>query len=138
VRRLCASLTGIVALRYPEEVMRALAVRAVCLTLALLIATAGVLPCVCSQKGAAGTGGGHCSRTDSGLWASAEGCTCVCMTPQAGEAAAPRSEPALARTMSFPPATHCTAPGPCVLLPRVAADRSEESPPPFPPLILRI
>lgn len=111
--------------------------RGTALLLAFVVASAGILPCACTEMSTAETSGGHCGPTESGLWARSEACTCACMTAQDGESATQRVEPVLVRTLSVVPASHAVVPGSCQLVPPIPLRHIGHSPPPSQPLILR-
>jgi hypothetical protein len=64
--------------------MRNLTVRGACLTLAILLAGAGLLPCACAEMKAADSASSHCGRAESGL-RPADDCGCACMRAAAAE-----------------------------------------------------
>lgn len=117
--------------------MRALAARAVTMTLLLLVAGAEILPCPCHEM-TRGTAGGHCGRAESGLQASSESCACACMRASDAPAAVPRAEPAFAPTTSLVAATRVDLPGPRFSPRRVPPQPLGDSPPPSRPRVLRI
>ena len=118
--------------------MRSHAVGGAALLLALVVASAALVPCACVEMRAGQASGGHCGRDESGLWARPEACICPCMTASDEESVALRVELVPVRKWSVVAASHALVPGSYRLLPEVPLRRLGHPPSLTPPSILRI
>lgn len=107
--------------------------RLVRLALALTLASAGLLPCLCVAAAAAAPVASHCGSAEPsgpGLHAGAHACDCTCMSAAATREGLPRIEPAFTGATFVAPPVPARSTATVAFLPPPAPDPPRAAPPP--------